>query len=85
MATFNFQVDRVYKATKPLAVHPDVGLMGEPFTIEPGAQVVYRGLVEIGGSARHVFDLGEGKKAYSRDRAQLEVSLEEEFGELIRP
>lgn len=85
MATFNFQVDRVYKVLKPFAVHPDSGLMSEPFTLEPGTTAVYRGLVEIGGSDRFVFDLGEGKKAYTRDRASFETALEEDFGELIRP
>lgn len=92
MATFNFQVDRVYKVTKPLSVHPDVGLMSEPSTLEPGARAVYRGLVEIGGSDRHVFEVlpaeggeGTGKKAYTRDRAKIEVSFAEEYGELVRP
>ncbi len=92
MATFNFQVDRVYQVTKPLTVHPDVGLMSEPFTLEPGTQVVYRGLVELGGSERHVFDAlagaglpAEVKKAYTRDRAQLEAALAEDYDALIQP
>lgn len=85
MASFNFQVDRVHKATSPLTLHPDVGLMSEPFTVEAGTALVYRGLVEIGGTSRHVFDLGEGRSGYSRDRAQLSAALVEDYNELIRP
>ena len=92
MATFSFQVDRVHQVVKPLTVHPDVGLMSEPFTLDAGATVVYRGLVELGGTERHVFELlapagplQAGQKAYTRDRAQLEAGLTEDYGELIRP
>lgn len=88
MATFNFQVDRVHKVTKPLPVHPDVGLMSEPRTLEAGTAVVYRGLVQLGGTDRHVFDVQGGEerqRVYTRDRAALETSLEEDYGALIRP
>jgi hypothetical protein len=92
MAKFTFQVDRVHKVVQPFTVHSDVGLMTEPFELAAGTQVVYRGLVEIGGTDRYVFQLaddagalGEGKKVYTRDRASFENALEEDFGALIRP
>lgn len=90
MATFSFQVDRVFQVLAPLTLHPDVGLMSEPFKLEAGARVVYRGVVELGGSQRHVFDVvsaagaSERQKGYSRDRAQLERGLAEDYDALIK-
>ncbi|MEB3195648.1 MAG: hypothetical protein VKP62_00440 [Candidatus Sericytochromatia bacterium] len=84
MPIFNFQVDRLYHVTEALTLHGDPGLMGEPFTVESGARLVYRGLVELGGTARHVFDLGEGRKGYSRDRSALEVSLRQDLDALMQ-
>lgn len=84
MTHFNFVVDRVYRVTAPLTVHPDVGLMSNPFTVDAGTTIVYRGLVELGGTSRYVFDLGEGKKAFTRDRAQLLPALAEDYDALLK-
>ena len=84
MPSFSFQVDRVYQVTAAFSVHPDPGLMGEPFSIEPGTTLVYRGVVELGATQRHVFDLGEGRKGYSRERAQFEGALAEDYGALLK-
>lgn len=84
MSKFNFHVDRVHKVGAPLTLHSDAGMMTEPFTVAAGATVVYRGLVEIGGTNRYVFDLGEGKKGYTRDRAALEATLSEDYDALMQ-
>lgn len=84
MPSFSFQVDRVYQVKSAFAVHPDPGLMSEPFNVEAGATVVYRGVVELGGTQRHVFDLGEGRKGYSRERKQFEDALVEDYGALMK-
>lgn len=84
MPSFSFQVDRVYQVKAPFSVHPDAGLMGEPFTVDAGATVVYRGVVELGATQRHVFDLGEGRKGYSRERRQFEDALVEDYGALLK-
>jgi hypothetical protein len=84
MPSFTFQVDRVHRVTAPITLHPDPGLMSEPFTVEPGQTVVYRGVVELGGTQRHAFDLGEGRRGYSRDRAQLVPALAEDYDALMQ-
>ncbi len=84
MSKFNFTVDRVHNVIKPLTFHSDAGTMTEPFTVAAGTTVVYRGLVEIGHTARYVFDLGEGKKGYTRDRAMLEAGLAEDYDALLK-
>lgn len=84
MASFSFQVDRVYAVGASFTVHPDPGLMGEPYSIEAGTRIVYRGVVELGGTQRHVFDLGEGRKGYSRERSQFENALAEDYDALLR-
>lgn len=84
MSKFNFTVDRVCNVTKAITFHGDAGLMTEPFTVEPGTTVVYRGTVEIGHTARFCFDVGEGKKGYTRDRAALEAGLAEDYDALMK-
>lgn len=84
MSQFHFHVDRVAQTTQALNLHPDPGLMSEPFTLEAGASVVYRGTVELGGSERFVLDLGEGRKGYTRDRKSLEQGLVQDLNTLMK-
>jgi hypothetical protein len=84
VSQFHFHVDRVYRVTQAVSVHPDPGLMSDPFTLDAGTTVVYRGLVELGGTERFVLDLGNGKKGYSRNRENLESSLSQDLDSLMR-
>ena len=84
MAKFTYMVDRVYNVVEPVTVYPDVELKGEPFTLNPGDTLVYRGVIELGGKGRYTFD-HNGRKAFCPDRTALDKGLEENFDELVRP
>ena len=75
MATFAFQVDRVYSVLSALTLHPNAELSGESFGVAPGDSVIYRGLVELDGVPRYAFDV-EGRKGYTKDRAAIETGLQ---------
>ena len=84
MAKFTFQVDREHKVVAPVTLYPSVELSGDPMILNPGTTVIYRGLIELGGVPRYTFFLKDGGKGYSKDRAQLEAGLEENFDELVQ-
>lgn len=84
MAKFTFQVDREHRVVAPVSLYPTVELSGEPLTLQPGDVVIYRGLIELGGVPRYTFFLKDGGKGFSKDRAMLEVGLEENFDALVQ-
>ncbi|HEY9723628.1 MAG TPA: hypothetical protein V6D47_16575 [Oscillatoriaceae cyanobacterium] len=79
MASFNFTVDRLYRATAPLTFTAD--LFGESVPIAPGDQLVYRGLVEIDGVNHYVFETD--RRLSTRERTTLDA-LEENTEEGIQ-
>lgn len=82
MAHFTFHVDREHTLVAPITFHPDVTLKGEPFTLQPGDAVIYRGLIEIDGHPRWTFFLPDGRKAFTQSREQLEQGLVENYDAL---
>lgn len=80
MATFNYTVDRVYRARMPLTFTAD--LAGEPVAIAPGDELVYRGLVVLDGVTHYVFEAG--RRLSTRERATLDA-LAEDTAEGVRP
>lgn len=83
MATFAFQVDRVYSVLSALTLFPNAELNGESFGVAPGDEVIYRGLVELDGVPRYAFDV-QGRKGYTKDRAVLETGLRKNDDELAK-
>jgi hypothetical protein len=81
---FHFHVDRVYVLQEPLTMHPDPGLMSDPAVVDAGSKVIYRGVVELGGTDRFVFERESGQKGYTRDRKSLEKSLIQDLDALLR-
>ena len=89
MPAFHFQVDRQHKVLKDLRCFSTAELSGEAFTVPAGSILVYRGLVELGGTPRYCFDWaaeseGATRKAYSKERAELELGLAEDFDALMK-
>lgn len=82
MANFSFTVDREHRVVAPVTFYPDVNLQGEAFTLEAGEAVIYRGLIEIDDVPRWTFFLKDGRKAFSKNREQLEKGLEENYDEI---
>jgi hypothetical protein len=84
VAKFTYQVDRVHRVVAPVTFNTKVTLDGEAVTLSPGDSVVYRGVIEIDGKGRYTFQHGD-RKLYSPDRNALDLGLEENFDELVKP
>jgi hypothetical protein len=84
VAKFTYQVDRVHRVVAPVTFNTKVTLDGEAVTLQPGDSVVYRGVIEIDGKGRYTFQHGD-RKLYGPDRHALDMGLEENFDELVKP
>lgn len=83
MPTFTFQVDRRFTVVSPIQLSPTVELSGPIVTVPAGDSVIYRGLIELAGVPRYVFDQGE-RKLFTSDRAQLLPALAECYHDLVQ-